>query len=729
MKKNRASHSGFFNCHGLAAWLLFSIAVPVVLHAFGVFPAASAFAQAVIQNQDPAVFQARAGEHSAQRGAAPAGQAIDSIDPQASDEDMARSGVVLSPVVMAPTRSSFLANWNIIGEATGYRLDVSTSGSFNSYVSGYQDLDVGNMTSRIVSELSPGTTYYYRVRAYNALGASSGSNVMTATTTTTSGLVINPTFDSSILNDPNSAAIQSTINQAIAIYQSLFSDPITVKILFRYSNTEPNGTPLGSGLLARSNFVVYTIPWNTYITALNADAKTGNDATANASLPATPLSTNAPPSSANGRAVGLNTPPAMFANGTVGAGGPYDGIVTLNSNQPFQFSRPPNGSNYDAQRSTEHEIDEVLGLGSYLNVIPLSGDLRPQDLFSWAAPGSRNITSTGSRYFSINSGSTNMVSFSQNSNGDFGDWLSASCPQGNPYVQNAFSCAGQFSDVTASSPEGINLDVIGYDLGSPNPTPTPSSTIFGNISTRLRVETGDNVLIGGFIITGTQPKKVIVRAIGPSLSSFFPGALADPILELRNSSGGLIASNDNWRSDQEAEIIATTIPPSNDLESAIVATLPANNSAYTAIVRGVNNGTGIGVVEAYDLDRTVDSKLANISTRGLVQTGDNVLIGGLIVLGQNPLRVIVRAIGPSLPVPGALGDPTLELHDGNGALIASNDNWRSDQEAEIIATTIPPSNDLESAIVRNLAPGNYTAIVRGANNTTGIAVVEAYGLN
>jgi CSLREA domain-containing protein len=264
---------------------------------------------------------------------------------------------------------------------------------------------------------------------------------------------------------------------------------------------------------------------------------------------------------------------------------------------------------------------------------------------------------------------------------------------------------------------------------TPTPTPAPTPTTLGNISTRLRVETGDNVLIGGFIVTGTQPKRVIVRAIGPSLSSFFPGALADPVLELRNSSGGLIASNDNWRSTQEAEIIATGIPPSNDLESAIVATLPANNSAYTAIVRGVNNGTGIGVVEAYDLDRTVDSKLANISTRGFVQTGDNVLIGGLIVVGRDPLRVIVRAIGPSLPLPGALGDPTLELRDINGALIAANDNWRSDQEAEIIATTIPPTNDLESAIVRNLVPGNYTAIVRGVNGTTGIALVEAYGLN
>ena len=242
---------------------------------------------------------------------------------------------------------------------------------------------------------------------------------------------------------------------------------------------------------------------------------------------------------------------------------------------------------------------------------------------------------------------------------------------------------------------------------------------------------GDDVLIGGFIISGTQPKKVIVRAIGPSLAPLFPAALADPILELRNSSGSLIAVNDNWRSEQESEIIATTIPPSHDLESAIVVTLPANNSAYTAIMRGVNNATGIGVVEAYDLDQTVDSKLANISTRGLVQTGDNVLIGGLIVLGQNPLRVIVRAIGPSLPVAGALENPTLELRDGDGALVASNDDWREDpaQESEIIATGIPPTNDLESAIVKNLPPGSYTAIVRGVNNTAGVAVVEAYGVN
>jgi hypothetical protein len=165
------------------------------------------------------------------------------------------------------------------------------------------------------------------------------------------------------------------------------------------------------------------------------------------------------------------------------------------------------------------------------------------------------------------------------------------------------------------------------------------------------------------------------------------------------------------------------------LESAIVATLAANSTGYTAIVRGVNNTTGVGLVEVFDLDNTVDSKLANISTRGLVQTGDDVMIGGFIVLGADAQKVIVRAIGPSLPVVGKLADPTLELHDANGALLVSNDNWRDTQEAEIIATTIPPTNDAESAIVRTLAPAAYTAIVRGVNGTTGVALVEVYALS
>ncbi len=286
-------------------------------------------------------------------------------------------------------------------------------------------------------------------------------------------LVINATFDSSITSDPNAAAIEAMINNAVSIYESLFNDPITVSILFRYSTTEPDGTPLLSGFLARSQSVIYREPWNTYISALTADATTANDATATASLPGSALSTIIDPSSANGRAIGLNTPPAMFADGSLGAGGPYDGIVTLNSSKAFKFTRPPTSGMYDAQRLTEHEIDEVLGLGSSINV---RSDLRPQDLFSWSAAGVRNLMSSGSRYFSIDSGNTNIVGFNQDPSGDFGDWLSGSCPQGTPYVQNAFSCANQASDVTRTSPEGINLDVIGYDLIMTSMTTTTSTT-------------------------------------------------------------------------------------------------------------------------------------------------------------------------------------------------------------------------------------------------------------
>jgi hypothetical protein len=248
----------------------------------------------------------------------------------------------------------------------------------------------------------------------------------------------------------------------------------------------------------------------------------------------------------------------------------------------------------------------------------------------------------------------------------------------------------------------------------------------GNISTRGRVETGDDVLIGGFIIAGAAPTQVLLRGIGPSLP--LEGALADPILELHDGAGTLIARNDNWvNSPNKQAIIDTKIPPSDDRESAILRTL--DPGPYTAILRGVNNTTGIGLIEAYDLDPAAGSELANISTRGLVRTGDNVMIGGFILVGPSPQEVLVRAIGPSLPVSGKLADPTLELFDGNGVLIASNDDWRDTQEAEIMATTIPPKRDAESAVLETLPPAAYTAIVRGKNETTGVALVEVYQLD
>jgi hypothetical protein len=259
----------------------------------------------------------------------------------------------------------------------------------------------------------------------------------------------------------------------------------------------------------------------------------------------------------------------------------------------------------------------------------------------------------------------------------------------------------------------------------------PNPTVLANVSTRLPVGADPNALIAGFILTGTQPKKVMIRAVGPSLG--LAGQLNNPVLELYQGAT-LLASNDDWQNQPVADrqaVIDSTIPPTNDLEPALVRTLPANGANYTAVVRGVNNTTGIAVVQAYDLDRTVDSKLANISTRGFVQTGNDVLFAGMIVLGPGPQKVIVRAIGPSLTLAGKMADPNLELRDGNGALVRSNDNWRiGGQEAEIIASTVPPTSDAESALVETLA-GNgasYTAIVRGANNTTGIAVVEVYAL-
>lgn len=205
-----------------------------------------------------------------------------------------------------------------------------------------------------------------------------------------------------------------------------------------------------------------------------------------------------------------------------------------------------------------------------------------------------------------------------------------------------------------------------------------------NISTRLRVQTGENVLIAGFIVTGANPKRVIVRGLGPSLSAGgVADALTDPTLELHDGQGALLVVNDDWKDTQAAEIQSTGIPPTDARESAIVRTLPAN-AAYTAVVRGKGDSQGTAVVEAYDLDQAASSTLANISTRGLVVGGNDILIGGFIA-GNGTTRVIVRALGPSLAQSGVsqpLADPTLELHDGNGGVVATNDSWRSTQESE-----------------------------------------------
>jgi hypothetical protein len=252
-----------------------------------------------------------------------------------------------------------------------------------------------------------------------------------------------------------------------------------------------------------------------------------------------------------------------------------------------------------------------------------------------------------------------------------------------------------------------------------------------NVSTRLNVGTNDNALIGGFIVTGNVPKRVLVRGVGPSLARFgLQGLLQDPVLELHDATH-LVTSNDNWSdAPNRDEIANTSIAPSDPLESAILLTLSPGN--YTAVLREMSDSSGVGVVEVYDLDQTGGgSRLANISTRGLVGTGDNVMIGGTIVTGSNPVNVLFRAIGPSLAnfgVTNAIQDPILELHNGNGGTIAVDDNWRDSQEAVITATGIPPTDNRESAILANLPPGAYTAVVRGSGNSTGVALVEAYQL-
>lgn len=289
------------------------------------------------------------------------------------------------------------------------------------------------------------------------------------------------------------------------------------------------------------------------------------------------------------------------------------------------------------------------------------------------------------------------------------------------------SVVSDLSQLTADDEAAIQLL---YEAPTPSPAPdTPGRLI--NISTRMHVGTGNEVLIGGFIIQGDVFKTVILRAIGPSLSnSGLTGALQDPQMELYGSTGALLESNDNWQQSVDSgEIIATGLAPADPREAAIVVRLAPGN--YTTIISGVNNTTGIGLVESYTLD-TNASHAANISTRGRVGVGNEVLIGGFIVGGHTTKRIVVRAIGPSLGGSGlsVLADPMVELHGSDGQLIALNDDWASGSEqGEITATGLQPGNARESALIATIPSGNYTAIVQGVNGGAGIGLVEIYDLD
>jgi len=261
-----------------------------------------------------------------------------------------------------------------------------------------------------------------------------------------------------------------------------------------------------------------------------------------------------------------------------------------------------------------------------------------------------------------------------------------------------------------------------------NPPPAPSKAL--NISTRVFVDTGERVSIAGFIVTGDIAKKVLIRGIGPSLvANGVPTQLANPTLTLFDGAGTVTKTNDDWKNSPDAaEIMTTGLAPKNDFESAIIATLAPGQ--YTAQLAGKDNGTGNGVIEIYDLQSGTSATLANLSTRGYVGTGDNVMICGVIIgSGDNPIMVF-RAMGPSLASSGIanpLLDPTLELRDNSGTLIAFDDDWKIPQIQAVQAVNLAPPDTRESAIVSAfLSPGNYTAIVRGKNNATGVALVETY---
>jgi hypothetical protein len=317
-----------------------------------------------------------------------------------------------------------------------------------------------------------------------------------------------------------------------------------------------------------------------------------------------------------------------------------------------------------------------------------------------------------------------------------------------PLTYSATSSSANVS-VTVS---GSNLLVTGNQVGSALVTVTAADSDGASISqsftvtvvaapgriiqlsTRMQVGTGDNALIGGFIMRGSAGKRLVIRGIGPS--SGLAGALADPTLELHDATGAIVASNDNWGdSANKQDIIDAALAPASPNESAILTTLPSNpsNAFYTAVVRGVNNGTGLGLVEVYDIDSGPGSTLLNISTRGLVNPDPDVLIGGFFVAGADPKQILVRAIGPSLGaagVPNPLANPSLGFFNGQGTQIDSNDDWMtSPQQAQIQASGLAPTDPKESAVLQTLAAGAYTAVVRGVSNGTGVGSVQIYQLN
>ncbi len=539
-----------------------------------------------------------------------------------------------------------------------------------------------------------------------------------------SALTINLTFDPDTtlnaagLNAQAISDMKAACAYAAKQFTDRYTDPINVNIKVVAT---PGTTDFGSSTTPFDSVDSY----NNLRAAFAADSKTADDATtvgAGGSLPA-----GADPiaaahaynvTRAQAKALGLRADDML-----------NDGTFNFGGGQPWTFD--PNSrklpGKYDFIAVAMHEYSEIMGRNFLMG--DTLGTGTPQyvamDLFHYTGAGARGLNNGPGRFFSFNNGTTLLTEFNDGGNGgDPQDWKG---PASSPF--NAFGPPNQQDDMTPVDLQ--NMDVIGYDRTTAGPSGSAA-----NVSTRLLVGTGDDLLIAGFFITGPNgsTKKMILRGTGPSTG--VPGALANPTLELHDSNT-TIASNDNWKttviggiitSDQVAEIQASTLAPSNDAESALIGTLPPGG--YTAQVRGANNTTGIGVAEGFDLSIGSGATLANVSTRGQVGTGNNLMIAGFFIV-NNPLKVVVRGIGPSLAnfgVPNPLANPTLELHDGNGATVLANDDWKTTQQTEIAATTLQPSNDAESALVITLQPGGYTAQLRGVNNGTGVGVVDVFAL-
>jgi hypothetical protein len=344
-------------------------------------------------------------------------------------------------------------------------------------------------------------------------------------------------------------------------------------------------------------------------------------------------------------------------------------------------------------------------------------------LFKVGTAGTFTITATGTPTpsFTLTGAQPSWLSFIDNTDG-------TATLSGTPDADSALSYSFTITARNGVSPNATQSFTLSVQQTPANAT---ANTTLVNISTRLLVQTGAKVGIGGFIITGPDAKKVLIRGMGPTLTSFgVLNALQDPILELHDGTGAVVIGNDDWKIPQETAIAATGLAPGNDHESAILLTLQPG--PYTVIESGKNGTSGVGLVEVYDLDTAANAHLSNISTRGFVQTGANVMIGGFIVSGASgSVNLVVRALGPSLAqfgVPNPLADPRLGLYDGNGTLMMSNDNWKDSQQAAIHNSGLQPPNDLDSAILVTLPTGNYTAIVSGKNGGTGIGLVEVYRL-